>query len=281
MTPVPPLDSASADARRRERKALFVARMVIWFSAALGISLTAGLGMWQMGRADEKLTRQAERDQRAAQTPWQAADWPCQGEASALPAQQPVRLAGQWWHERSVLLDNRPMGGQTGFILVTPLRVQAPAACADRVILVQRGWLPRHASDRTQVPEWPQPDGLVEVVGRFEPVLSRVYELGDEGMPQGGGTTPIRQNAAEPFWAAWLGQAARPGVMVQTEGDPAMPADPLRRDWPAPDDGVDKHHGYAAQWFALSALLAGLTIWFQIIRPARARAAQQRDVQQS
>ena len=278
MTPVPPLDSASADARRRERKALFLARMVIWFSAALGISLTAGLGLWQMGRADEKLARQAERDQRAAQAPWTAADWPCTGPVAGLPAQQPVRLAGRWWHERSVLLDNRPMAGQTGFILVTPLRVQAPAACADRVILVQRGCLPRHASDRTQVPDWPRPEGQIEVQGHLEPVLSRVYELGDEGMPQGLASTPIRQNAQDPFWTAWLGQAPRPGVMVQTEGGPA---DPLRRDWPAPDAGVDKHHGYAAQWFGLSALLAGQTLWFQIIRPARARAAQQRDVQQS
>ena len=37
----------------------------------------------------------------------------------------------------------------------------------------------------------------------------------------------------------------------------------LQRDWDAPDTGVDKHHGYAFQWFALCALLVGLYAWFQ------------------
>ena len=35
--------------------------------------------------------------------------------------------------------------------------------------------------------------------------------------------------------------------------------------------GVHKHYGYAFQWFALSALILGLYVWFQLIRPRRAR----------
>jgi cytochrome oxidase assembly protein ShyY1 len=31
--------------------------------------------------------------------------------------------------------------------------------------------------------------------------------------------------------------------------------DGLVRDWPAPDFGIDKHYGYAFQWFALAATL--------------------------
>jgi cytochrome oxidase assembly protein ShyY1 len=30
------------------------------------------------------------------------------------------------------------------------------------------------------------------------------------------------------------------------------------RDWPVPGAGVAKHHGYAAQWYALALLTAGL-----------------------
>jgi surfeit locus 1 family protein len=39
---------------------------------------------------------------------------------------------------------------------------------------------------------------------------------------------------------------------------------------------VGKHHGYAFQWFALSALIAGLYVWFQLLRP---RLARRSDVQ--
>ena len=49
-------------------------------------------------------------------------------------------------------------------------------------------------------------------------------------------------------------------------------ADGLRRDWPAPAADLGKHHGYAFQWFALSTLIMGLYVWFQLIQPRR-RAA--------
>jgi len=41
----------------------------------------------------------------------------------------------------------------------------------------------------------------------------------------------------------------------------------LLRDWPPPATGVDKHYGYAFQWFGLCALIALLFIWFQVARP--------------
>jgi surfeit locus 1 family protein len=46
---------------------------------------------------------------------------------------------------------------------------------------------------------------------------------------------------------------------------------PLRCDWPAPDSGVAKHHGYAAQWFALAVLSLVLYAWFQVLPRRRAR----------
>ena len=40
----------------------------------------------------------------------------------------------------------------------------------------------------------------------------------------------------------------------------------LQRDWPRLHVGVDKHYGYAFQWFALGALIALLYGWFQIAK---------------
>jgi surfeit locus 1 family protein len=44
------------------------------------------------------------------------------------------------------------------------------------------------------------------------------------------------------------------------------PAPLLQRDWPKANTGVEKHYGYAFQWFGLAALIAILYVWFQIVR---------------
>jgi surfeit locus 1 family protein len=50
--------------------------------------------------------------------------------------------------------------------------------------------------------------------------------------------------------------------------------DSLLRQWPEVALDVGKHHGYAFQWFALCALIVGLTAWFQFIRPARRNSSR-------
>lgn len=276
-----------------------------WMAVAAGVTLamlTARLGVWQLDRAAEKTTLADLQRQRASAAPWSGRDWPCrpglksvvpapapepntqQGsdmpgtEAdAALPAQQPVALRGRWLSQHTVFLDNRPMGGQPGFFVVTPLRL-SDSACPGGIVLVQRGWWPRDAQDRQRLPEWPETDGEVALRGVVLAQVSQAYALGEEGPPPRGAGRVLRQNADEAFWRAWLGQSPLPGAVLQghpetmTSDSPAGVAPPdLRRDWPQPDLGVDKHHAYAAQWFALSALAVGLTLWFSVIRPRRAR----------
>ena len=55
---------------------------------------------------------------------------------------------------------------------------------------------------------------------------------------------------------------------VESGGAQIAP-DGLLRAWAAPDAGLHKHYGYAFQWFLLSALILGLYVWFQLIRPRR------------
>jgi surfeit locus 1 family protein len=40
----------------------------------------------------------------------------------------------------------------------------------------------------------------------------------------------------------------------------------LQRDWPEAASGVDKHYGYAFQWFGCARLIALLYVWFQVVR---------------
>ena len=263
-----------------------------WLAVAAGTLLallTARLGVWQLDRAAEKTALAAQQKQRAGSMPWGGRDWPCRpagdsaGAAAvarpdlALPAQQPVHLRGRWLSRHTVFLDNRPMGGQPGFFVVTPLQL-SDSACPGGIVLVQRGWWPRDAQDRQRLPDWPDVGGEIELRGIVQPRVSQAYALGAEGPPPRDAGRVLRQNVDEAFWQAWLGQSPLPGAVLQghpetmTSVSPAGVAPPdLRRDWPQPDLGVDKHHAYAAQWFALSALAVGLTLWFSVIRPRRAQ----------
>jgi cytochrome oxidase assembly protein ShyY1 len=38
------------------------------------------------------------------------------------------------------------------------------------------------------------------------------------------------------------------------QGGPAEPRDGFARDWPAPSLGIEKHQGYAFQWYALAVM---------------------------
>jgi surfeit locus 1 family protein len=254
-----------------------------WLAVAAGVTvalLTARLGVWQLDRAADKTARADQQRLRASLVPWEARDWPCV-EAAELPAQRPVRLRGRWLNDRTVFLDNRPMGGQPGFVVVTPLKL-SQAACSGAIVLVQRGWWPRHAQDRQRLPDWPDRAEEFEVQGVVSTQVSQTYALGDEPLPAPAKAGPLlRQNADAAFWRGWLGQSPLPGVVLQGHPEamtsatdsPILPMPDLRRDWPPPDTGVDKHRAYAAQWFALSALVMGLTLWFAWLRPRRASLA--------
>ena len=50
-------------------------------------------------------------------------------------------------------------------------------------------------------------------------------------------------------------------VLIQQENDLG---DGLTRTWDAPDLGVDRHYGYAFQWFAMAALIAVLFLVFHV-----------------
>lgn len=250
--------------------------------------LTARLGAWQLGRAAEKTALAELQRQQAGASAWSGRDWPCPhaGETAAqapgaphpaLPAQQPVHLRGRWLSQHTVFLDNRPMGGQPGFFVVTPFKL-SDSMCPGGIVVVQRGWWPRDPQDRQRLPDWPDVDGDIELRGVVLSHVSQTYALGEEGPPPREAGPVLRQNVDVAFWRAWLGQSPLPGAVLQvhpeamTSASAAGVAPPdLRRDWPQPDLGVDKHRAYAAQWFALSALSVGLTLWFSVIRPWRAR----------
>jgi surfeit locus 1 family protein len=247
-------------------------RLVLLVAALLAMLATARLGWWQLDRAQQKLDLQARITARGSLPPLPQAALPRNEAEAAAQHYRPVQLRGRWLAEQTVYLDNRQMNARQGFFVLTPLLL-APGDA----VLVQRGWMPRDFSDRTRLQPLPAQPGEVLVRGRLAPAPSRLLDLA------GAGQGPIRQNVDLPALAGDLGLALRPLSVQQTEPtlvapvgpEPAaaVPDDGLLRQWPAVAVDVGKHHGYAFQWFALSALLLGLTFWFQFLRPRLRPAA--------
>lgn len=233
-------------------------RGVILAATLVGMAVTARLGIWQLDRADQKHQLQATLDQRATMPPLGAVDLARTPDEVDNQLQRRIQLQGRWISRATVFLDNRPMDGRVGFYIVTPLQMADGSA-----VLVQRGWAPRHALQRDLLPPVDTPDGPVQISARIIPAPSRLFNLG------GNETGPIRQNLDIETATRESGLTLRPVTLLQTD---AAGQDGLRRDWPAPSLGIDKHHGYAVQWFALCALMAGLYVWFQLIRPRRQAA---------
>lgn len=237
-------------------------RALVWAVALAAMALTASLGRWQLARAAEKEALQAaiaERQRLPALDGASLAQALSDDQAREL-LHRAITLRGQWLADRTVFLDNRPMARQTGFYVLTPLRLTG----SDRVVLVQRGWAPRHQVDRSLLPPVQTPTGEVQVSGRIAAHPPRVYQLGQE---QGGA---IRQNLDLDAWRAETGLPLAPVLVVQT----GAASDGLQRDWPEAASGVEKHYGYAFQWFGLCTLIGLLLLWFQVVRPLyRARRA--------
>ncbi len=231
---------------------------LLTFAALVVAVTTFSLGQWQLRRADQKETLQAAIE---AQKVLPALDNRALAATKNIADQlhRTVTIQGVWQPDRTVYLDNRPMGGKTGFWVLTPLALLDTG----RVILVQRGWVPRNFNDRALLPEVQTPAGPVTVTGRIAPPPSKLYEF------KGVDTGRLRQNIDLKAYQVETGLPLMSVSLLQTGG----PSEGLLRDWAAPNVGVDKHYGYAFQWFGLCALVVGLYGWYQVIVPARRKFA--------
>ncbi len=232
----------------------------------LGMVLTARLGVWQLDRAAQKAALQSAIDGRGRLPALVNLALPRTAEEAVPQHHRPVRLQGEWIAASTVFLENRQMHGQPGFFVVTPFRLAGAEVGAGNVVLVQRGWTPRDLMDRLRVPTVPTAGAPVEITGHLVPPPSKLYDFA------GGATGPIRQNLDVAEFARETGLALRPFSVLQSDSS-ASAGDGLLRQWPAPAVDIHKHLGYAFQWFALCALIAGLYVWFQLLRPRLQRRA--------
>ena len=241
-----------------------------WLYALVALALVAtgiALGNWQLRRAAQKEALQAQIEAQGRLPTLTQADF------LALPKplealHRRVQLRGLWLNSQTVYLDNRQMHGVPGFYVLTPLALED----SNETVMVQRGWVQRNFNDRTQLGVVETPSGLVEIEAVIAPPPAQLFKLGKEAAaapgakPSAAGSSPIRQNLALEAFRAETGLPLRTELSLQQIGSASQG---LQRDWPAPALNVDRHYGYAFQWFGLAALVAILYVWFQFIVPFR------------
>jgi surfeit locus 1 family protein len=240
--------------------------LVPTLAALVVVSVTVSLGNWQMRRADEKERLQAARDQALA------------APALALPAHamppeavdgRRVLVEGTMDAARTVYLDNRTRQGIAGFHVFTPMRIEAAQSDDGYWVLVLRGWVARDLADRSKLPEVPTPSDPVRIEGLAQASLAQALMLAPAPPPAP--TERLWALITLERYAGWSGLPLQPFFVRQTS---ALP-DGLARDWAQPGSGIDKHHGYAFQWYALALATVALWLWFALRRPgAQARGTE-------
>lgn len=225
--------------------------VLITVATLVAVGVTVSLGFWQLSRAAQKQARHAAVEAQGAKSPLTADTLLAASDPMALLHQR-ARLRGNWVPKSLVFLDNRPMDGRVGFLVIMPFVLEGGRGA----LAVQRGWVPRAFDDRSRVPQITTPEGPVEIEGRMALPPSDLYALGE---PTAGA---IRQNLALPQFRVETGLPLLPLTLQQTGAS----TEGLLRDWPVVNLGVEKNYGYAAQWFGMAALFTGLYLWFQIIR---------------
>jgi cytochrome oxidase assembly protein ShyY1 len=218
-------------------------RLVPFIATVLLVALGIALGNWQKSRADQKTALRDRMAQRSAQAPLVLGAAPAS--LAALEYRR-VSVTGEFVPNWPVFLDNRPYQGRVGFYLVMPFRITN----SDMHVLVARGWLPRDPADPRKLPAYATPAGQVTIEGTVTGSVGHLMQLGTPARLQPGA---IVQNVTPADVAQASGLAVQPFFVQQAGPQEAG----IVRDWPLPSTGIEKHQGYAFQWYAL-AVMAGL-----------------------
>ncbi len=206
------------------------------------------LGMWQLDRADEKEQYFSSIMVRTAQ--------PHQPLASVTAqdlSQYPVVVSGTLLHQYTFLLDNITNNGRVGYHVLVPLLIDDYAA---KVIVVNLGWVAGNGY-RDILPELNTWSGSVEITGNLHQPSDNPYAF---------------EMKAGDKWPRVIAQIELDKITQQLQiplGDlhlfPAVlriePAHQVgyQKQWLWVNMSVEKHLGYAVQWFTLAATLLILT----------------------
>ncbi|RZO39129.1 MAG: SURF1 family protein [Rhodospirillaceae bacterium] len=227
-------------------------RLNFWMTACAipVLMLLIGLGVWQLQRLEWKKALIAERVDRGAAAPLAITEVPDDGWKDF--EYRRVTLRGRFLHDREMLILNKVRHGQTGFDLVTPMKLADGGA-----VLIHRGWVPR---------AWPA-GNLVQRRPRGIVTLTGVLRDG------GKATTWVPDNDPPTnkwFFADVAQMAKAAGIAGQRPYLVRVTPDRREKGYPKGPHASykisNKHLEYAITWFGLAATLVMIYLAYHVRR---------------
>ena len=234
-------------------------RFVVFLGGALVAILVptfVSFGMWQWNKAAAKEARQTLLDTRASESPVQLSAQTADAESLRF---RRITVRGHYEPQHQILIDNRVHQERAGYHVITPLRIDG----SEMRVLVNRGWI--SANGTRHIPSVETPTAAVELQATAIVPGTRFFTLAPE--PAGSGWQPVWQNLDLARYRQVVDFPLQPVVL---QLDPQSSGGGFVRDWPRPDERIERHIGYAWQWFGFAAATIGIWLYF-LFRPRTSR----------
>jgi len=234
-------------------------------TAAL-LALLLFLGFWQLQRAQEKAQILSLQRERGAMPPLPLAELAVT--AAAEPAFRQAVVSGRFLPQRYCLLDNRTRQGRFGYEVLSVMQAHTPGE--PLAVIVNRGWVPGDPARRS-LPEVPPVRGQIEIQGRVHVPAGDAFLLEKQSLAPGWPKViqAVQVDLLQPALAPHIEGDLFPYTLRLQSGEPGA----LATGWEAVNVQPSRHLGYAVQWFAMAAVLAGYYLYRGFSTAAARRAA--------
>ncbi len=247
------LASAPRPQQAGRRMPLWLRRAFLLAAPIVALGMIA-LGFWQLDRLHQRQQQNAAIVARTALAPLDLAQTP----VDQLRADE-YRLGearGVFWLEGELTWRNQALNGRPGMRVITPLRL----AGSNRVVLVDRGWLPLNAEGGVDRRAYPPPTGEVAVRGLIRVPVTRSSDLLPADVVPAGGRLEAWFWLDPAMLSTQLGTPVLPVILVAEAGAPTgLPTAGYTLDL-----SEGSHLNYAIQWFAFAtiAIVGPVLYWW-------------------
>ncbi|MGZ8180329.1 MAG: SURF1 family protein [Methylobacter sp.] len=215
------------------------------------LSVLLALGMWQLGRSEQKQAFLKSQEQAAATETLHLSA--AMENNTELQRYRQVAVTGRYDVAHQFLIDNQISGGKAGYFVLTPLVLTR----GTKAVLVNRGWIPLNR-DRSVLPDLQVNNPEATITGRINDFPSVGIKLAGAEIPTAGWPSVV-QVVDSNVLAKKLGYSL---FQFQIELAKELP-DGYKREWHTSTIMLpEQHTAYAIQWFALALTLTILFIWY-------------------
>lgn len=221
----------------------FKARLLPTLATLLLLPVLISLGIWQLGRADEKRQILQTQQQKAQQPPYVIS-----AEADDIGdiEYRAIKATGQFNEKYRIYVDNKVYRGQVGYYVVEPLLL----ADTSEAVLVNRGWVAA-TNSRAVLPDVMHPQSIQVIEGVAKINTKDVATFGAGNRVDDTWPALVRWIDIQELQKT-LPFKLKPYLLLQTNNIP----DDLIREWKFSSSPPEKNLSYALQWFSLAAALA-------------------------